>query len=75
METAMNTTMLATVCRVQNHCLLVCDHCNNQEVVVHCSSACCFCPGERVCIHYNGVMTNSMPPQISADCIERVRCW
>lgn len=66
----MNTTMCATVCRVRSGSLLVCDHCTNQFVVVHTNRACCFCPGSHVCIHYNGVMAQSMPPQINADCIE-----
>lgn len=65
----METTMCATVCRVCNRALLVCDHCTNQMVIVHTNHACCFCPGNHVCIHFNGVMTGSMPPQINATCI------
>lgn len=66
----MNTTMCATICRVCNRSLLVCDHDTNQFVVVRTNRACCFCPGDHVCIHFNGAMTNSIPPQINATCIE-----
>ena len=64
------TTMTAVVCKVNNCSLLVCDCASSQEVIVHCGSACRHCCGDRVCIHYNGVMTASLPPQISATCIE-----
>ena len=64
-----SVTMYATVCRSCASQLLVCDHCTNQAVVVHAGNALCFCPGCQVCIHYNGVMTHSIPPQISATCI------
>ena len=74
METSRDTTMCATVCQVQRCCLCVCDHCTNQEVLVHYNCSCCFHVGDRVCIHYNGVMTGSIPPQITADCIERISC-
>ena len=74
METSNNTTMCATVCRVQRCCLCVCDHCTNQEVLVHSNCACRFHVGDRVCIHYNGVMTRSIPPQTTAACIERISC-
>lgn len=70
MESAMNTTMLATVCKVECCKLCVCDMCNQQEVVVHYQNACCFHVGDCVCIHYNGIMAQSMPPQITATCIE-----
>lgn len=49
--------------------LLVCDLCNGREVLVHTDKACCFCPGQCVCIEYNGAMTMSIPPQISANCV------
>ena len=74
METTMNTTMCATVCRVCPCHLLVCDHSTHQEVLVHTDSACCFRCGECVCIHFSGAMTASIPPQITAACIHRVRC-
>ena len=69
--TMMNATMCATVCRVWNSGMLVCDHGSNQLVVVHTDHACWFCPGNHVCIHFNGVMAQSMPPQITATCICR----
>ena len=70
MESAMNTTMCATVCRVCRRCLLVCDHCTRQAVAVRTDQARCFRPGDHVCIYFDGVMTRSIPPQINADCIE-----
>lgn len=66
--------MNATVLRVQDCDLLVCDHCASQEVVVHTPDANCFCVGDRVCIEYNGAMTLSLPPQITAICIRKLPC-
>ncbi len=62
-------TMIATVMEVRQCSLLVCDCATRQEVLVHTNSACQFSCGECVCIHYNGAMTMSIPPQISAVCI------
>lgn len=73
MNTNMSTTMQATVCIVERGQLLVCDHATRQEVVVHTGQACCFHVGDCICIHYNGIMTASIPPQISADCIHVLR--
>lgn len=64
-------TMRAKVLCVQNGCLVVCDCCTGQRVVVHSEDACCFRPGDCVCIWYSGAMTMSMPPQISANCIKK----
>lgn len=47
--------------------LIVCDLCQDQEIFVHTAQACCFRVGDRVCIEYNGAMTRSLPPQITAD--------
>ena len=66
------TTMCAVVCQVQDGSLLVCDQSNCQQVQVNTSCANCYSAGDRICIHYNGAMTNSIPPQISADCIHKV---
>ena len=71
--TTMSATMQATVCNVERNQLLVCDHATQQEVVVHTDQACCFHVGDCICIHYNGIMTASIPPQISADCIHVLR--
>ena len=68
------TTMCATVLNAENCELLVCDQSNCQEVVVHSPIACCFAKGDRVCIHYDGAMTASIPPQISASCICKMNC-
>lgn len=58
--------MRATVLRVQRNNLLVFDHQTRQRVVVHTRRAPQFRVGNMVCIRYNGVMTLSIPPQISA---------
>ena len=71
-ENTMNTTMTATILEVNCCDLLVCEKCTCQQVLVHTEDACCFRCGECVCIHYNGIMTNSLPPQITADCIHRL---
>lgn len=62
-------TMTAKILRVCPCELLVCDLCASQEVLVHAPEACCFRPGQRVCITYNGAMTASLPPQITAQSI------
>ena len=43
----------------------------NCLVQVNTANACCYQVGDCLCIHYNGAMTNSIPPQISATCIHR----
>ena len=67
-----SVTMTARVLRVCPCELLVCDMCTSQEVLVHTPQACCFQKGQRVCITYNGAMTNSLPPQITAESIFRL---
>lgn len=70
MESVLSTTMSATVCEVCPCHLLVRDHSTNQCVHVNTPCACCWNVGDCVCIHFNGVMTNSIPPQITATCVE-----
>jgi len=65
------TTMYATVRQVNSDSLLVYDHGTQQEVLVFTDNACCFRPCDRVCICYNGIMTRSIPPQITADRITK----
>ena len=62
-------TMQATVLRVQNGSLLVFDHAEKRRVRVITPIAWRFRPGNFVCIRYNGIMTFSIPPQISAESI------
>ena len=66
------TTMRAQVVEVQEDALLVCDQSTGQQVQVHTSCAHCYAACDHICIHYNGVMTASLPPQISAQCIHKV---
>ena len=66
--------MVAVVRQVRPHNLLVQDLSTFQEVLVHTRSAQCFHPGDRVRIWYDGTMTQSLPPQITALNIRRI-CW
>ncbi len=66
--------MNATVLQVYGCELLVCDHSTSQEIIVHTTQASCFVVGENVSIWYNGAMTLSIPPQITAVCIQRSSC-
>jgi len=69
MNSCMNEPVSIKAC-VKQVCpchLVVCDLCNNQEVLVHTDKACCFRVGDCVCIEYSGAMTMSLPPQITAD--------
>ena len=67
-------TMKACVLQVNDCDLLVRDCSTKQEVVVHSDRACRFSVGDTVCIVYNGVMTLSIPPQISAMSIRKISC-
>lgn len=68
-------TMLATVVRSWGSQVLVTDSENGQEVLVNTNySTSNLSAGDQVRIVYNGVMTASLPPQISAQsiCVLRV---
>lgn len=67
-------TICATVRSVGADSLAVFDCATAQEIVVHTARAGCFCAGDRVIIRFNGVMTASIPPQITATCITRACC-
>ena len=64
--------MIATVLSMQRGNLLVFDFSNRQQVQVNTNDAFRFCPGDLVRIRYNGAMTMSIPPQISAISIVRI---
>lgn len=70
----METTLCATVLQVNSQNILVCDRRTNQEVLVHTENTCRFSVGDRVRIQFNGIMTMSIPPQISASCIRILGC-
>ena len=68
-------TMLATVVRAWGTQVLVTDNANWQEVLVNTNNSTGnLMAGEQVRIVFNGVMTASLPPQISAQsiCVLRV---
>ena len=74
MESMETTVFQAEVLEVRNCQLLVCDCCTRQTVLVHTQQACCFSRGDCVEIEYSGIMTMSLPPQISALSISRDCC-
>lgn len=59
-------TMQALVIGVERNRLLVLDFAARRRVIVNTPAARRFRPGNIVRIRYNGVMTASIPPQISA---------
>ena len=59
-------TMQAIVVQVRRDRLTVLDFATRQRVVVITHRAHRFCQGDIVRIRYNGVMTQSIPPQIYA---------
>lgn len=68
-------TMIATVVRAWGTQVLVTDSANGQEVLVNTNNSTGnLMAGEQVRIVFNGVMTASIPPQISAQsiCVLRV---
>ena len=68
-------TMIATVIRAWGSQVLVNDNANGQEVLVNTTySTSNLAAGDQVRIVYDGVMTASLPPQISAQsiCVLRV---
>ncbi|MCI8990868.1 MAG: DUF3221 domain-containing protein [Lawsonibacter sp.] len=68
-------TMIATVVRAWGSQVLVTDNANGQEVLVNTNhSTSNLMTGEQVRIVYDGIMTASLPPQISAQsiCVLRV---
>ena len=68
-------TMIATVVRAWGSQVLVTDNANGQEVLVNTNhSTSNLMTGEQVRIVYDGIMTASFPPQISAQsiCVLRV---
>ena len=68
-------TMLATVVQAWGSQVLVTDNSNGQEVLVNTNySTGNLNAGDQVRIVYDGIMTTSIPPQISAQsiCVQRV---
>jgi hypothetical protein len=65
-------TMNATVLETRNGSLLVRDNSNRQTVVVHTPMWRNFRRGDRVLILHRGIMTASIPPQITAIRIVRL---
>ena len=66
MEPMETTVITAQVLEVRPCRLLVCDCCTGQRILVRTEQACCSSRGDCVRIEYSGVMTRSLPPQISA---------
>lgn len=70
----MCVTMEGTVLSVDCGDLLVRDCETCQEVTVLTEYACDFSAGDCVRVVYNGAMTRTLPPQITATCIKRIAC-
>jgi len=66
-------TIDATVHKTYNDRLLVRDLSNNQEILVHFRNANRFSVGDFIRITFNGQMTRSIPPQITATSIQRIQ--
>lgn len=66
-------TMTADVLKNNGDSLFVRDWESGQEVQVNLPCPCRLCPGDRVCIRYDGVMTLSLPPQIAAQSVRKLR--
>ena len=58
--------MRAVILEVSKDNLFVRDSETNQEVLVHTNCVCNLHVNDRILILYNGIMTMSIPPQISA---------
>lgn len=66
-------TMTADVLKNNGDSLFVRDWESGQEVQVNLPRPCRLCPGDRVCIRYDGIMTLSLPPQIAAQSVRKLR--
>lgn len=64
--------MNARILEIDDNRLLVRNLRTRQEVAVNTDCTCGFAVGDRIVIFYNGAMTMSIPPQISAIRIKRV---
>lgn len=64
----------ARVLQVMEDALLVRSCRTGQEILAHTGCAGCFSVGDCVRIRFNGVMTMSIPPQITARCIRKINC-
>ena len=72
MESPVTTAELkGRVLAVEEDSLLLCDVCTRQKVRVHVEHPEHFCAGDCLCVRYNGVKTNSLPPQITAASLRR----
>lgn len=69
-------TLLGTVVRAWGSQVLVTDNSNGQEVLVNTNNSTSnLNAGDQVRVVYDGIMTSSIPPQISAQsiCVLRMR--
>ena len=66
--------MSARILDIEDDRLLVRDMRTRQEVAVNTDCTCGLEVGDRIIIFYNGAMTMSIPPQISAIRIRKASC-
>ena len=64
--------LLASVISVRGNHLLVLDLTERQQVKVVTGDTSRFCTGDLVRIRFNGIMTRSIPPQITAQHIAKL---
>ena len=69
-----NVCFRGTIRSVEDGQLLVRNWESCQDVAVFYDGACRFSSGQCVRVHYNGIMTLSLPPQVTADCVEQIAC-
>lgn len=67
------STLTVQVLDTRCGALLCCDCENGQQVQVNTDDACSYSVGDRLCVYYDGTMTKSLPPQITATSIRLLR--
>ncbi|MDE5753117.1 MAG: hypothetical protein K2H89_01020 [Oscillospiraceae bacterium] len=67
-------TMTGVILEINENQILIRDEATNQEVAVNTCCVCNLAVNDRVSILYSGMMTMSIPPQISARRITRLNC-
>lgn len=64
--------MIAIIKEVRENSLLVRNRADFQRVVVNTDNTKCFFAGDIIAVTFNGIMTNSLPPQIFSNRIRRI---
>lgn len=67
------TSITGTILLIGDGFFILQDAGSGQEIQVNTVCPCRFCPGDRVRVCFDGVMTRSLPPQISAGSVRKCR--